>query len=154
MKGIMSYSERYCPYPYHHPLHSRYTVLNKWASNSTTSDLRARLEHGTMAQTAFILSLIVRKPLDLSLWSTLNTRPKNFQQGYTEPPMHSHPNVDGFDGVGFYSISDIIFSVRLWKVQQKNSLLKLHTTKRERALGALNGTLLCISLSASQKIIF
>ena len=37
-------------------------------------------------------------------------------------------------------------------MQQKNSLLKLHTTKRERALGALNGTLLCISLSASHKI--
>ena len=27
--------------------------------------------------------------------------------------------------------------------------VKLHATKRERALGALNGTLLCISLSAS-----
>ena len=39
-------------------------------------------------------------------------------------------------------------------MQQKNSLLKLHTTKRERALGALNGTLLCISLSASHKILF
>ena len=39
-------------------------------------------------------------------------------------------------------------------MQQKNSLLKLHNIKRERALGALNGTLLRVSLSASHKILF
>ena len=39
-------------------------------------------------------------------------------------------------------------------MQQKNSLLKSHTMKREWALGALNGTLLSISLSASHKILF
>ena len=37
---------------------------------------------------------------------------------------------------------------------QKSSLLKLHTKKRDRALGALNGTLLRVSLSASHKILF
>ena len=51
-----------------------------------------------------------------------------------------------------FAISVSFFKRIIWKVQQKNSLLKLHTTKRERALGALNGTLLCISLSASHKI--
>ena len=34
----------------------------------------------------------------------------------------------------------------LWKVQQNHSLLKLHTKKGERALGALNGTSLRVSL--------
>ena len=36
-------------------------------------------------------------------------------------------------------------------LQQNHSLLKLHTTRRERALGALNGTLLLVSHSASHR---
>ena len=39
-------------------------------------------------------------------------------------------------------------------MQQNRSSLKLLTTKRERALGALNGTLLHASLSASHKNLF
>ncbi len=42
----------------------------------------------------------------------------------------------------------------MYERSNRKTLLKLYTTKRERALGALNGTLLRVSLEASHKILF
>ena len=109
---------------------------------------RSIVQINVSAEFVFVFEFPVEKDGEL---------PAVVAQRYVVPKVKRHlsieKNEDDQRGAKSQTASDLCINIDIRKVQQENSLLKLHTTKRERALGALNSTLLCISLGASHKIL-